>query len=310
MINGETDPTHSKYGDAFPFAESGQIVFVRAFDFPFLEGVADGIVEGFGAPIEGRCDKETERHGESHGDEPLGPDESLRDPESHDDEAELAIGRERGGRHPRGAGAQAEASQQGEEGDAFQREQEEEEERPAQPLPAQRSLEPDLEKESDEEQIGDVVEGFLQFARARVCSDEDSDEERSEIGLEPDDVEDLRPDDEGKKEAAEGEQFPMARTAHDPAEGRPCEEEYGDREDRPGRGNFSGRDGEENDGKDILHHEDADRDPSVCCPEVAVFIERFHGEDGAGKAEGEGEEKGRLPVEPERWREKNGGSVE
>ena len=116
-------------------------------------------------------------------------------------------------------------------------------------------------------------------------SDEDSDEERSEIGLEPDDVEDLRPDDEGKKEAAEGEQFPMARTAHDPAEGRPCEEEYGDREDRPGRGNFSSRGGEENDGKDILHHEDADRDPSVCRPEVAVFIERFHGEDGAGKAE-------------------------
>ena len=80
----------------------------------------------------------------------------------------------------------------------------------------------------------------------------------------------------------------------------PAEQKRGEQCERPDGGNFPGGEGEENDGEDVLHDEDADGDPPVHRAHVAAFTEALHGEDRAGKAQRERQQECGLPGETSR----------
>jgi hypothetical protein len=109
------------------FAQRGQVVFVRAIDLQTLQRIADRIVERFGAAIEGSGGEKTEGKGEGDGHEPFRPDPTLRHSQSHDDETELAVRRERCRGHPGRVRPQPEPGQQAEESDTLEREENEDE---------------------------------------------------------------------------------------------------------------------------------------------------------------------------------------
>lgn len=193
--------------------------------------------------------------------------------------------------------------------DAFQRQEKDREKGPAQCLKAEVSFESDLQKEANEEEIGDGIEGFSEMCCFGMPPYQHSDEEGSEVGLETNKLEAPGTNAKREHETAEKQEFAMARAVHDPAQYRSGRDKAGDEKDAPEAREFAGGSGQKKNGKNILHHQNTDGSFAVEGSEITVLIEGLDGEDRTGKAEGEGEENGCGPVQSEGG-ESEGGDAE
>ena len=168
---------------------------------------------------------------------------------------------------------------------------------------------PDRDEEADEQQLLDVEERARQLRTRRMRGQEHAHDERAEVALEAHEIEEQVARHERHDDAEERLELTVADARpHRPDD--PRQRPQPDEGQGPRVGQLAIGDREEDDRRDVLDDEDADRHPAVEGVRLTPILEHLDDEDGAGEGEREGDERGGRGVQTGDEREPGGAQPE
>ncbi len=226
--------------------------------------------------------------GEDH--EPLVVQQAGLRADGDHDQAELGVVGQHQPRQDRGAFAQPHQAQQHGRDDGLQRQHQQQEQPDDRGLPAQLAGEADRDEEADQQQLLDGEQVAGQLGGGGVAGQQHAHDERAEVALEPDGLEQRVARTERDGHAEQGLQLAVAHPRPDLAQ-QPGARDQEHEGERPRARRVVGGHGQEDDGDQVLHDEHADGDPAVEGGLVGAAVEHLDHEHRGRERQGEPEQR-------------------
>ena len=240
--------------------------------------------------VDRRREHEAAGDGDGQDHEPLVVQQTGLRADGDDDQAELGVVGQHQARQDRRPFAESHQTQQHRRHDALQRQHEQHEQPDDRCLPAQLAGEADGHEEADQQQLLEREQVARQLGGGRVTRQEHAHDERAEVTLEPDGVEQRITGAERHGDAEQGLQLAVAHPRPHLAQ-HPGARDQQHEAERPQAGRVVRGHGEEDDGDQVLHDEHADRDPAVEGGLVGAAVEHLDHEHRGGEREGEPQQR-------------------
>ena len=175
----------------------------------------------------------------------------------------------------------------------LERQEQQEEQSQADLEQVRRPVQTDLQEERDEHEVLERHERPGQLPRLRMGRQQDTDHERADVAVDSDELEQPVTQHDGDAHAEQGLQLAVADPVPQPVQD-PGARDQQEEQERPRARRLTARQRQEDDGRDVLHDQHTDGDPTVERRGVRAVVENLDDEDGRGEREREPDQRERA----------------